>query len=316
MNLKSLGQGMYRLDVEYVMPGVACLYLMIEQGQLCIIETGTTLSLPIVQAAVESLGLSFSDVAYVIPTHIHLDHAGGAGALMQACPRARLVIHPRGVAHMADPSKLIAGTIAVYGEDRYRQLYGEVIAVATDRMIVAEDGRLLDFNGRTLEFIDTPGHALHHFCVVDALSKGVFSGDTFGISYPQLQTPAGPFIFATTTPTQFDPDAMLASIDRVLARDVDSLFLTHFGRVELTQRLIAQLKHSIVTQAVLARSEKGQPQGRVQRLKEGVFDFFMAELKADGGEQSVDSCQQQLLPDCLLNAQGLDAWLHRIEKAG
>lgn len=315
MNLKPLDKDIYRLDVEYVMPGVACLYLMIQRGKLCIIETGTTLSLPIVQSAIESLGLSFEDVAYIIPTHIHLDHAGGAGALMQECPQAKLIIHPRGVAHMADPARLIAGTIAVYGEDNYRKLYGEVIAVAAERMIIAEDGMLLDFNGRSLEFIDTPGHALHHFCVVDALSKGVFSGDTFGISYPQLNTPAGPFIFATTTPTQFDPDAMLASIDKVLAMGIRSLFLTHFGEVEATERLITQLKQSIIDQAKLALLEKGVPQGRVDRLQGSIFERFMAALEADGGDNSEGWYHQQLSADCLLNAQGLDAWLRRLEKS-
>ncbi len=315
MNLKPLDQGIYRLDVEYVMPGVACLYLMIQRGKLCIIETGTTLSLPIVQKAITSLGLGFDDVAYIIPTHIHLDHAGGAGALMQKCPQAKLIIHPRGAAHMADPSRLIAGTIAVYGEENYQRLYGEVIAIAADRMIIAEDGMRLDFNGRILEFIDTPGHALHHFCVVDALSKGAFTGDTFGISYPQLNTPAGPFIFATTTPTHFDPDAMLASIDKVLAREIQSLFLTHFGMVEVTDRLISQLKHSVIDQAALALPEKGSPEGRVDRLQGRIFELFMAALKADGGEQSQTWYQQQLSPDCLLNAQGLDAWLRRLEKS-
>lgn len=314
MNFKHLKYAIYHLDVEYVQAGVASLYLLEHKKQLCIIETGTALSLPIVQAAIASLGLSFDDVAYIIPTHIHLDHAGGAGALMQACPQAKLIIHPRGAAHMADPARLIAGTISVYGEENYQRLYGEVIAVAEDKMIIAEDGMQLDFNGRMLEFIDTPGHALHHFCVVDAVSRGVFTGDTFGISYPQLTTPAGPFIFATTTPTQFDPDAMLASIGKVLTRDIQSLFLTHFGEVEATKRLISQLKQSVADQATLALSEKGLPEGRIDRLQERIFELFMAVLKADDGEKSEVWYQQQLSADCLLNAQGLDAWLRRLER--
>ena len=216
MNLKQIHKGVYCLDAEYVQPGVAAIYLLEQHGQLCIIETGTSLSLPLVEQAIASLGLSPGDVAYIIPTHIHLDHAGGAGALMRACPQAQLIIHPRGAAHMVDPAKLIAGTIAVYGEQNYQRLYGEVVPVDETRMIIADDGFSLEFNGRTLEFVDTPGHALHHFCVVDSMSRGVFTGDTFGIAYPQLATAAGPFIFATTTPTHFDPDALLNSINRVL----------------------------------------------------------------------------------------------------
>lgn len=316
MNFKHLHDGIFQLDVEYVQAGVASLYVLEQNAQLCIIETGTTLSLPIVQNAIESLGRSFADVAYIIPTHIHLDHAGGAGALMQQCPQAKLLIHPRGAAHMADPSKLIAGTIAVYGEDNYRRLYGEVIAVDASRIRIVEDGMQLGFNGRMLEFIDTPGHALHHFCIVDAMSKGAFTGDTFGIAYPQLAMPLGPFIFATTTPTQFDPDAMLASIDRVLTRNIKTLFLTHFGEVEVTQRLIAQLKQSVTDLAELAMLEKGFPVGRVDRLQGRIFELFLTALVAGGGEKSQGWYQQQLSADCLLNAQGLDAWLRRLEKSG
>lgn len=316
MNFKHLHQGIYHLDVEYVQEGVASLYLLVHRKQLCIIETGTTLSLPIVQTAIESLGLSFDDVAYVIPTHIHLDHAGGAGALMQKCPQAKLLIHPRGAGHMADPSRLIAATIAVYGEQNYQRLYGEVIAVSADKMIIAEDGMQLDFNGRMLEFIDTPGHALHHFCVVDAASKGVFTGDTFGISYPQLTTPAGPFVFATTTPTQFDPDAMLLSIDKVLEKGVQSLYLTHFGQVEVTQRLISQLKQTVIDQATLALTEKGEPAGRISRLESRILNLFIEALRTDGGDKSEQWYQQQLSADSLLNAQGMDAWLRRLEKSG
>jgi len=315
MNLKPLEHTIYCLDVEYLQPGVACLYLLAHQGQLCIIETGTTLSVPLVEQAIARIGLHFSDVAYIIPTHIHLDHAGGAGALMQRCPQARLVIHPRGAAHMADPNRLIAGTIQVYGEQNYRRLYGEVIAVAEHRMVIAEDGFELDLNGRMLDFIDTPGHALHHFCVVDRMSRGVFSGDTFGIAYPQLATHQGPFIFATTTPTQFDPDALLASIDKVLTHKIKKLYLTHFGEVAASPRLIHPLKQSVQDQAALALAEQGRATGRVERLQDAILEQMLAALREQGGERAQAWYQRQLAPDCRLNAQGLDAWLRRLEKA-
>ncbi len=314
MNLSALDHSIYCLDVEYVAPGVAALYLLIQQGQISIIETGTSLSLPLVEQAIISLGMSFDDVAYIIPTHIHLDHAGGAGALMRACPQAQLIIHPRGAAHMADPARLIAGTIAVYGEQNYRRLYGEVIAIDSHRMLIAEDGMQIDFNGRTLSFIDTPGHALHHFCVFDGLSKGVFSGDTFGIAYQKLATPSGPFIFATTTPTHFDPDAMLNSIDRVLELGVESIYLTHFGQVEVTERLIDQLKQSVRDQAQMALSLKDAPEGRLESMQAQILSLFLQALHADGGIQPESWYKKQLSADCQLNAQGLEAWLLRLSK--
>lgn len=314
MNLRPIHKGIYCLDAEYVQPGVAAIYLLEQQGQLCIIETGTSLSLPLVEQAIASMGLSLDDVAYIIPTHIHLDHAGGAGALMQACPQAQLIIHPRGAAHMVDPNRLIAGTIAVYGEENYQRLYGEVVAVDEKRLVIAGDGFSLDFNGRKLDFVDTPGHALHHFCVIDSMSRGVFTGDTFGIAYPQLATQKGPFIFATTTPTHFDPDALLDSINRVLEADLDWLYLTHFGAVRITPRLIKQLKQSVRDLADMALALKNQPVDRVQKLTRGVMRLFVESLRADGGMQTEDEYHQQLSADSQLNAQGLQAWLNRLEK--
>ncbi|WP_455217384.1 MBL fold metallo-hydrolase, partial [Kaarinaea lacus] len=202
-NSIDLDYGITQLDAEYIRPGVAALYLLQQGGQVAIIETGTTLSVPAVITALEQRGLSSQDVAYVIPTHVHLDHAGGAGELMSICPNAQLVIHPYGAKHMIDPSRLVEGTIAVYGEEKFKKLYGDLKPIQEDRVVEAPDNFELLFNGRKLSFLDTPGHARHHFCVYDDTSRGIFSGDTFGISYPQLGTGRGPFIFPTTTPVQF-----------------------------------------------------------------------------------------------------------------
>ena len=314
MNLRLIHKGIYCLDAEYVQPGVAAIYLLEQGGQLCIIETGTSLSLPLVEQAILSLDLSLEDVAYIIPTHIHLDHAGGAGALMRVCPQARLVIHPRGAAHMIDPARLIAGTIAVYGEQNYQRLYKEVVPVDESRVIIADDGFSLDFDGRVLEFVDTPGHALHHFCVIDSTSRGVFTGDTFGIAYPQLATAEGSFIFATTTPTHFDPDALLNSIGRVLEFDLNWLYLTHFGKVSITPGLIEQLKQSVRDQADMALALLDQPLAREQKLEAGVEKIFIQALPASTGIEKQEYYRQQLSADKQLNAQGLQAWLNRLEK--
>ncbi len=314
MNLTALHHGIYSLDAEYIQPAIAALYLLVHEGKIGIIETGTSLSLPLVLQAIESLGLSPEDVSYVIPTHIHLDHAGGAGALMQACTNARLVIHPRGAAHMINPDKIIAGTKAVYGEQAFARLYGEIIPVPEERVIIAEDGFTLDINTRVLQFIDTPGHALHHFCVIDETSAGVFSGDTFGIAYPRLACDNGPFIFATTTPTQFDPESLLNSINRIIGYQPRYIYLTHFGKIELTARIAQQLKQSVRNQADIALSMKGEPQNREQRLEAAISTLFIDTILDQGGREEPHFYQQQLAADTRLNAQGLNAWLQRLEK--
>ncbi len=315
MNLTKLHHGIYCVDAQYIQPGVAAVYLLVHEGQICIIETGTTLSAPGILQAIESLGKSVDDVSYVIPTHIHLDHAGGAGALMQACPKAKLIIHPRGADHMIAPEKLVAGTRLVYGDSAFEQLYGEVIPVPAERIIIADDGFTLNIHGRILKFIDTPGHALHHFCVIDEMSSGIFTGDTFGIAYPPLATDGGPFIFATTTPTHFEPDSLLHSIDRILKYDPHFIYLTHFGQLALTASIAKQLKQSVTAQAQIALAMKGQLENRDQRLEAAISELFVDTILEQGGRESKEHYQQLFGADARLNAQGLNFWLVRLEKS-
>ena len=308
---KDLGYGITVIDAEYGSSGVAALYLMIEDGEAAIIETGTNHSVPFIKEVLKSKQLSFNDIRYVIPTHVHLDHAGGAGELMHQCPNAKLVIHPYGAAHMIDPSKLEAGTIAVYGEKKFRELYGKIRPVDASRVIEAPGFTKLKLNGRKLQFLDTPGHARHHFCVYDKKSNGIFTGDTFGVSYPQLTTAQGPFVFATTTPVQFDPGSLLQSIECLASRKPDNMYLTHFGPVVPTENAVKQLKRSVRKFANMALDVQTKPEGRVEYLQQQVKDYLLETLAEMGCEQSPEFQAETIENDTLLNAQGLDFWLGR-----
>jgi len=164
--------------------------------------------LPRALEALRILGLSPANVAYVFLTHVHLDHAGGAGAMMQAFPEARLVVHPRGARHMADPTKLFAAVQAVYGAEEAYHLYGDLLPVAADRILEAGDGFSFNLGNRTLVCLDTPGHARHHLCLLDTRSGCLFTGDIFGLSFRELDVGRRPSVIPTTTPTQFEPEAM------------------------------------------------------------------------------------------------------------
>src|SRR5262249_17777750 len=188
-------------------------------------------------AALSQKNLSVDAVDYVILTHVHLDHAGGAGALMRELPNARAVVHPRGVRHMIDPSQLIAGATAVYGAEEIDRSYGTLVPIPAERIITADDGHAVDLAGRELLCIDTPGHARHHLSVWDARSRAFFPGDTFGLSYREFDTDQGAFILPTTTPVQFDPAALHASIERMLSYGPEQMFLTHYSRVSDLPRL-------------------------------------------------------------------------------
>jgi hydroxyacylglutathione hydrolase len=308
--------GIHALDAEYLRPGLAAIHLMVQAGHAAIIDTGTNRAVPRVLAALAGLGVGPEAVDYVIVTHVHLDHAGAAGALLQACPNARLVVHPKGARHLVDPARLVAGSVAVYGEAVFRDLYGEIVPVPGERVIEAEDGFSLDFRDRRLGFLDTPGHARHHFCVHDAGSDALFTGDTFGISYRDFDVDGRPFLFPTTTPVQFEPEALHRSIDRLAALQPRAAFLTHFGRVAEPATLAAGL-HDLIDRCVaLAEAAPGEGAARHAWLKAAIEAMLLERLEAHGCSLGRTACKNLLANDVELNAQGLVVWLDRRGHAG
>ncbi|UCH52472.1 MAG: MBL fold metallo-hydrolase, partial [Pseudomonadota bacterium] len=286
--------GISCLDADYLRPGLAAFYLLVERGQAAFIDTGTALSLPTAHAALRARGLTPADVAYVIPTHVHLDHAGGAGAMMRSFPKATLIAHPRGARHLIDPSKLMAGVTAVYGAEAAAKHFGEIVPIPEARVVEAPDNFTLDFNGRVLRFLDTPGHARHHFCVWDERSRAIFAGDTFGISYREFDTERGAFIFPTTTPVQFEPEPLCGSIDRLVDLQPKQIFLTHFSRVTEIDRLADDMRELVRAFADMARSLDGNRADRHERLKQGQRDLLLPRIRAHGCRLGGDQIEQLL----------------------
>ena len=247
------GQGVYAVDTGFVRPHFAAAYLMVHAGRAAIIDTGPAPGVPRILGALDALGVGLDAVDYVIPTHVHLDHAGGAGQLMQACTGATLLVHPRGQRHMVDPSALWAGATAVYGPEEMARDYGQVLPIAIERTQVTQDGQRLMLAGRELLFADTPGHARHHHCIWDAATRGWFTGDTFGLSYREFDTAAGPWMLPTSTPVQFEPDVLRASIQRLLDQDPQRIYLTHYGCVEGAMTLGRQLMATLDEMTAMAR---------------------------------------------------------------
>ena len=229
------------VDTEYARPLQDASHLIIESGSAAFVDTGANNAVPLLIDALHQNDLDVGDVEFVFITHIHLDHAGGAGLLMQQLPNAQCVLHPRGAWHLAHPEKLLAGTIAVYGEEATRELYGELVPIDEQRIIVTEDEQWFELAGRRLQAFFTAGHALHHYSLYDARSNGVFTGDSFGVSYCELDTDNGAFIFPSSTPTHFDPDAAHAAYDRILSYAPDCVYLTHYSRVGDLDRLATDL---------------------------------------------------------------------------
>lgn len=322
-SMEYLGNGIYCIDARYIQHGVACCFLMVEDGEVAIIETGTAHTADGISEALEALGLSANAVRYIIPTHVHLDHAGGAGVLMQRYPEAQLLIHPRGARHMVNPTQLIAGSKAVYGEEKFAQFYGELIPVPEERMQTVEDGEKYYLNGRALEFRHTPGHADHHFCVWDAESKGWFSGDTFGISYQSMGKVSGGkssdvetsnrFIIPTTSPVQFDPDKLLASIDLMMSYAPKQFYLTHYSVLEQPEPQAELLRSQIEEYRHIAQSLRDEPD-REKKIFLAVKDMTLERIATVQPDLDINVMEKVLTMDFELNAQGLHVWLSRQEK--
>jgi glyoxylase-like metal-dependent hydrolase (beta-lactamase superfamily II) len=300
--------GIMAIDSGQVRPQMAACYLLETDTALAVVETGNNYSVERILSVIARRGRSVEEVSHVIVTHVHLDHAGGAGSLMQHLPEATLVVHPRGARHMIDPSRLEASARAVYGDEEYEAQHGELQPVPEERILVMEDGGSLQVGKRRLEFLDTPGHCRHHFCIWDEASRGWFSGDTFGISYREFDSAAGPFIFPTTTPIQFDPPALLESIACLMERQPENMYLTHFGRVQDVRRLADDMGEGIRKFAEWGEAFAEHPKRR-ERIEDTMMSWLIERAHDHGVGLSDEKMRKILNGDVILNTQGIEVWL-------
>ncbi|HKV65595.1 MAG TPA: MBL fold metallo-hydrolase [Rhodanobacteraceae bacterium] len=302
------------IDTAQHRPRMAACYLVGGDGHYAFVESGTSVSVPLLLQTLADLNVPREAVDYVMPTHVHLDHAGGAGALMRELPNARLVVHQRGARHMIDPSVLIAGATAVYGEDAMRATYGEILPVPKSRVIVADVAADRDFElrlgDRPLRFIDAPGHAKHHYAIWDAASRGWFSGDVFGLSYREFDHAGRNYMIPTTSPVQFDPVAWDTTLARILASRPAHIYLTHYSRVDAVADLADDLRAGLAAYQRIAR-ENARAEHRHARLYVDLMDFHLGQLRARGNPIAEARARELLDMDVEINAQGLEVWLDR-----
>lgn len=302
--------GIYAFDAGYVRHQLAAVHMIVDDGLAAFIDNGSNASLPRALRALADVGLTPDDVAYVIATHIHLDHAGGSGAYMQAFPNARFVVHPRGARHMIDPTKLMAATEEVYGKENAHRLYGELIPVPADRVIETTDGMVLPLGHRELAFYDCPGHAKHHVFIHDRAANGIFTGDTFGISYREFDVAGRPFVFPAPTPSQFDPVDWRDSVEHMIALEPEAVYLTHFSRLApprpLAQALLQRLDECVrLTKQAVAEAAGGDA---LPVLKKKLAAYILAEVHAHGATLSETETLKLWEMDIDLDAQGLLVW--------
>jgi glyoxylase-like metal-dependent hydrolase (beta-lactamase superfamily II) len=305
--------GVWALDTGYVRPRMDASHVIVRDGRAALVDCGTTRSVPRLLGCLEILGVEPEQVDWLFLTHVHLDHAGGAGELLAHLPRARIVVHPRGAPHLIDPGKLEAGTRAVYGDAVYEQLYGTLTPVDADRVSVVDEGERVALGRSVFEVLHTPGHALHHCCFHDRTANAVFAGDTFGVSYRELDVRGAPFILPATTPTHFDPDQLHGSIDRIAGLKPEAVYLTHYSRVTDLERLAEDLHGDLVAFVEIAKRCKREADA-VAAIACMMRAYLGARLDEHGYPDDERKRDAVLGMDIELNAKGIVAWLERTQR--
>jgi glyoxylase-like metal-dependent hydrolase (beta-lactamase superfamily II) len=312
-----MSHGIHTIDTGFVRPRFDAAYLIVQNGRGAFVDCGTNYAVPRMLDALGSAGLTPADVDWLILTHVHLDHAGGAGELIAQLPNARLVVHPRGARHMIDPSQLWAGATAVYGEASMERNYGKLRPIPAERVVEAADGHVVALDGRELRCLDTPGHARHHLSVYDARANVCFTGDTFGLSYREFDTDQGPFILPTTSPVQFEPEALHASIKRLVALQPEAMYLTHYNRVGDVARLAADLHAQIDAMVAIAQAANqahADAGRRHEAMKQALTELYAMRALAHGWTGDRTELLEIIGMDIELNAQGLGIWVDNTQR--
>jgi glyoxylase-like metal-dependent hydrolase (beta-lactamase superfamily II) len=285
---------------------------LLEAAEPALVETGPGTSAEAVTRALDRLGIRPEDLAHIVLTHIHLDHAGGAGALSVRFPRASVWVHERGAPHLADPARLVASTARVWGEREMRELFGPTEAVEAGRLHPLRDEDVIDLGDRQLDVLDTPGHASHHVALVDSRTGAVFTGDALGIHVPDL-----PVLRPATPPPEFDLERTVASIDRIRGRARSLLLFAHFGPLrdveatcDLAIRRVREWTH-VVGEAMRETDDPEELAARLERAALGDIET--------GAEATLDlemlEDRLRLLSSIRMNAQGIARyWRKRRER--
>jgi len=293
------------IDCNYIDKNIAAAFLMIEGEEAAFIENNTAHSVPILLSELDKNSIKKENVKYLIITHVHLDHAGGTSELLKFCPNALVLAHPKAAPHIIDPKRLIDSSISVYGKEKFYALYGDIQPVPIEKVRIMQDGEVLQFGERTLKFIYTRGHANHHFVIHDSKTNGIFTGDSFGIGYLDIQKGNKPFLFPSTTPTDFDAEEAKLSVKKIIETGADKAFLTHFGKWNNMKEGAEQLLSSIdIMESIRLNAIKSElnDEELQKYCEDKVKEFIKQEVEKRNLPVSIN---EFLKFDCDINAMGL-----------
>ena len=288
--------------------GITAGYL-IRSDRPCLVETGTALSAPTVRRALAALGIGPEDLATVVVTHIHLDHAGGVGDIAEAFPAAQVVVHERGARHLVDPSKLVASAHRVFGP-MMDELFGDLKPTEAERVVALGDVGVIDLGGgRRLEAFHAPGHASHHVGLLDPSTGDLYTGDAAGVYVPEADE-----LRPATPPPDFDLDLALASMDRMRQVAPSRLLFAHYGPVTAVDSALDR-SEAVLRQWVDmvrdARSMQMDLDHAVAMVRERTPITFPDTLTRDERDAT-----WEFLSSTAANVAGISRWLDQTEGPG
>ena len=311
--VSSFDKNIFCFDANYIRNKFAAIHFIKQNNKVLIVDTATNHSAKRFLNTLHTMNIAPESVEWILLTHVHLDHAGGAGLLMRMCPNAQLAVHARGARHMVNPEALWASVVSVYGKEEAEKQYGQLIPVDENRIVAVGEGEIISFQNRKLQIFDAPGHANHHIVIFDEESKSFFTGDAFGIAYPELTNEDGEFIFISSTPTQFEPVKFDTTIKKIMEQKPQSCFLTHFSKIMNVEKngyeLLKQLDEYVTITQQTKNCESQQDQ-----IREKLFELLYKKLEKTNLSISRREFGNLLSLDLSLNAQGLEYWNNKISK--
>jgi len=284
-------------------PRVTSAYL-VDADQPALVETGPTNSVPAVVEGLRSLGVGPGDLAHIVVTHIHLDHAGGAGTLAPHFPRATVWVHERGAPHLADPTRLVASAERIYGPEGLASMFGTVEPVPVDRLRAVGDADRIDLGNRALTTIYSPGHASHQVCLVDSRTGALFTGDALGVFLPDVGV-----LRPATPPPEFDLELAVESVAKVRAASPSVLLFSHYGPAPDVEDLCAQAVQRLERWTDVARRAlplSSDPRDVADALRRETADETRA-----ARERGADVERYEFLSSYEMNAAGIVRYLER-----
>ncbi|MEA2522643.1 MAG: hypothetical protein QOI81_2289 [Actinomycetota bacterium] len=284
----------------------------IEGAAPTLVEAGPGADSPVVLEALSELGVDASDLAHIVLTHIHVDHAGGAGALVRRFPCATVWVHERGAPHLVDPSRLLASTTRTYGAERMAAFFGSMEPVPANRVRAVTDGDTIDLGERTLRVIHTPGHAGHHVAFHDDASGAVFTGEAIGSFLPW-----GPAFRPALPPPEVDVELALQSIDRIATADPSHLLTSHFGPVPEGLDGCERAREAISSwSSIVDHALTTDPAASSQALTDELTAHAEREFAAQAGRELGDELTRyDALGSIAMNAAGLTRYWQKQREA-